>query len=34
MEVRLSENSQFTADEIAAMLKETGIIELNQKELN
>jgi hypothetical protein len=34
MEVRLSENRQFSADEISAILKETGIIELNQKELN
>ena len=34
MEVRLSENKQFSADEISAILKETGIIELNQKELN
>jgi len=34
MEVRLSENGKFSSDEISAMLKETGIIELNQKELN
>lgn len=34
MEIRLSENKQFSTDEISAILKETGIIELNQKELN
>lgn len=34
MELRLSENVKFTADEITSMLKETGIIELNQKEIN
>jgi len=33
MEVRLSENGKYSADEISAMLKETGIIELNQKEI-
>lgn len=34
MEVRMSENSKFSADEIESLLKETGIIELNQKEVN
>ncbi|GAA0876884.1 DUF3341 domain-containing protein [Wandonia haliotis] len=33
MELRLSENAQFSEDELQAMLKETGIIELDQKEL-
>jgi len=33
MEVRLSENSKYTAEELQAMLKETGIIELDQKEI-
>ena len=32
MEVRLSENSKYSAEELQAMLKETGIIELDQKE--
>lgn len=33
VEIRLSENTQFGAAELEAMLKETGIIELDQKEL-
>ncbi len=33
MEVRLSENSKYSAEELQAMLKETGIIELDQKEI-
>jgi hypothetical protein len=33
MEIRQSENSQFSADDIQAMLKETGIVELDQKEV-
>lgn len=33
MEVRLSENTQYSAEELQAMLKETGIIELDQKEI-
>jgi hypothetical protein len=34
MELSLSENGKFSAYEITSMLKETGIIELNQKEIN
>lgn len=34
MEFRLSENSQFTIEELQAMVKDTGIVELDQKELN
>lgn len=34
MEVRLSENSRFTEDELHAMLNETGMIELDQKEMH
>jgi hypothetical protein len=33
MEIRLSENTKFAAAELETMLKETGIIELDQKEL-
>ncbi len=33
MEIRLSENSKFSADDLQLMLKETGIVELDQKEL-
>ncbi|MDH4474594.1 MAG: DUF3341 domain-containing protein [Fluviicola sp.] len=34
MEFRMSENSQFTAAELHAMLNETGMIELDQKEIH
>ena len=33
MEIRLSENTKLNATELETMLKETGIIELDQKEL-
>lgn len=33
MELRMSENAAFTSEELTAMLKETGIVELDQKEL-
>ena len=33
MELRLSQNSQFTEEQLHSMLKETGIIELDQKEI-
>mmetsp|Transcript_14244 Transcript_14244/g.19330 ORF Transcript_14244/g.19330 Transcript_14244/m.19330 type:complete len:179 (+) Transcript_14244:398-934(+) len=33
MELRTSENSQFSAQELEAMLKETGIVELDQKDV-
>lgn len=33
MELRLSDNAQFSEDELQAMLKETGIVELDQKEI-
>jgi|TARA_R110000737_G_scaffold351267_1_gene392952 hypothetical protein len=33
IEIRLSENSKFSADDLQGMLKETGIVELDQKEL-
>jgi len=33
MEIRLSENSKFSTDDLQEMLKETGIVELDQKEL-
>ncbi len=33
MELRLSDNSAISADELEAMLKETGIVELDQKEI-
>ncbi len=34
MELRMSENSKFSADELEGLLKSTGIVELDQKELN
>lgn len=34
MELRLSENSQFTEAELHTMLNETGMIELDQKEIH
>ena len=33
MELRLSENSQYSAEQLEAMLKETGIIEISEKEI-
>ena len=33
MELRTSENSQFSTEELEAMLKETGIVELDQKDV-
>lgn len=33
MELRTSENSKFSAEELEAMLKETGIVELDQKDI-
>lgn len=33
MEIRLSENGKFSEEELHAMLKDTGIIELDQKEI-
>lgn len=33
MELRTSENTQFSAEELEAMLKETGIVELDQKDV-
>jgi len=33
MEIRLYENTKFGAEELETMLKETGIIELDQKEI-
>ena len=33
IEIRTSENSKFSAEELNAMLKETGIVELDQKEI-
>ncbi len=33
MEVRLSQNSSFSASELEKMLKETGVIELDQKDI-
>ncbi|XOV65950.1 MAG: DUF3341 domain-containing protein [Fluviicola sp.] len=33
MELRTSENSQFSAEELEKMLKETGIVELDQKDV-
>jgi hypothetical protein len=33
MEIHLSQNAKFSEDELHAMLKETGIIELDQKEI-
>jgi len=34
MEIRTSENSQFSAEELEKLVKETGIVELDQKEIN
>ena len=34
MEFRLSENSQYSETELLAMLNETGVIEIDQKEIN
>lgn len=34
MELRLSENHKFSAEELEKMLKDTGVIELDQKEIN
>lgn len=33
IELRTSDNSQFSADELEAMVKETGIVELDQKDV-
>ena len=33
MELRLSENASFSASDLESMLKETGVIELDQKEI-
>lgn len=33
MEIRLSENTQFGAEELEGMLRETGLIELDQKDI-
>jgi hypothetical protein len=33
MELRLSQNSQFTEEQLHEMLKSTGIVELDQKEV-
>lgn len=33
IELRTSENSKFTAEELESMLKETGIVELDQKDV-
>lgn len=33
MEIRLSENTQFGSEELESMLKETGLIELDQKDI-
>jgi len=33
MEFRTSQNKQFTADELEAMVKSTGIVELEQKDI-
>lgn len=34
IELRLSENTQFSEDDLHLMLKQTGIIEIDQKEIN
>ena len=34
IELKLSENTQFTEEELNSMLKQTGIIEIDQKEIN
>lgn len=31
VEIRMSENSKFSADELATMVKETGIVEIDEK---
>jgi len=33
MEIRLSENSNYSAEQLEAMIRETGMIELDQKEI-
>lgn len=33
MEIRTTDNANFSADELEAMLKQTGIVELDQKEV-
>jgi hypothetical protein len=33
MEIRLSDNEKYTAEELQEMLKDTGLVELDQKEL-
>ena len=33
IEIRTSENSNFSAEDLNGMLKETGIVELDQKEI-
>jgi len=33
MEIRLSDNAQYSAEELQAMLNDTGLVELDQKEL-
>ena len=33
MEIKLSQNSKFTAEELQNMLKETGIVEISEKEI-
>jgi hypothetical protein len=33
MEIRTSENHQFNAEQLESMLNETGLIELDQKEI-
>lgn len=33
MEIRTSDNSKFSAEELEALLKQTGIVELDQKEI-
>jgi hypothetical protein len=33
MELRMSQNGQFSSQELEKMLKETGIVELDQKEI-
>jgi hypothetical protein len=33
MEIRLSDNAKYDAKQLEEMLKETGIIELDQKEI-
>ena len=33
MELRLSQNQQYSSEELLAMLNDTGVIEIDQKEL-